>query len=508
MSATANSLPSTATPDSEGNLDRQLVGIAIVFIIGSVMSILDTTIVNVAIKTLSQEFVASVATIQWVSTGYLLALATVIPVTGWAADRFGTKRLYMASLTLFICGSSLSGVAWSADSLIFFRVLQGLGGGMIIPVGMTILTHAAGPRRIGRVMAIVGVPMLLAPILGPVLGGYIVDAISWRWIFFINLPIGAAGLAAAARALAADEPKPLLTLDWRGLLLLSPGVAIFVYGLAEIASGGEIGSGKAVAGVVIGLALVLAFVQHARRRERALIDVRLFTRRDVGASAATTFLFGAAFFGVALLMPLYFQVARGESALEAGLLLAVQGLGAMIAMPIAGRLTDKIGPGKIVLVGLGLTALGMLSLSQITATTPGSQIELTLFVMGLGSGSTMMPAMTAPLGALERDEVARATTALNMVLRLGGSIGTALIAVVLTHQLADLLPSTSGEEISLSAVRSLPASARALIAPQLGAAFGHAFSLPLAIVILAIAAALFLPRKRIERTSDADVIAT
>src|SRR4051794_40477254 len=196
------------SPSSSNGLDRELMMVASVVVLGAIMSILDVTVVNVAINTLAREFDTTLTTIQWVATGYTLALATVIPLTGWAADRFGTKRLYMVSLALFVIGSALSGLAWSAESIIAFRILQGLGGGMIMPAGMTILTRAAGPQRIGRVMSIVGIPMLLGPVLGPILGGWLVDSVSWRWIFFINLPIGLAALALALRILPRDRPQP------------------------------------------------------------------------------------------------------------------------------------------------------------------------------------------------------------------------------------------------------------------------------------------------------------
>src|ERR671933_2227431 len=177
--------------------------IAVVVIVGAVMSILDTTIVNVALETLRLDLNTPLSTIQWVSTGYLLALATAIPLTGWAAERFGPRRVWMTVVAAFVATSGLCGVAWSAESLIAFRVLQGFAGGMIMPIGMITLAQAAGPERVGRVMSVVGVPMLLAPVLGPVLGGVIVTHLSWRWIFFVNLPIGAVGLALAARLMPA-----------------------------------------------------------------------------------------------------------------------------------------------------------------------------------------------------------------------------------------------------------------------------------------------------------------
>src|ERR687889_1781340 len=219
-----------AESSSDEGLDKGVLAVAGVVVLGAVMSILDVTVVNVAINTLAREFDSDLATIQWVATGYTLALATVIPLTGWAADRFGTKRLYMISIGMFVAGSALAGAAWSAESLIAFRVLQGFGGGMIMPAGMTILTKAAGPHRVGRVMSVIGVPMLLGPILGPILGGWLVDDISWRWIFFINLPIGIVSLVMAARILPRDTPQPQHGFDALGLALLSPGLALLIYG--------------------------------------------------------------------------------------------------------------------------------------------------------------------------------------------------------------------------------------------------------------------------------------
>src|SRR6478735_5103713 len=174
------------SPGSVRVMDRALMRLASVVVLGTIMSILDTTIVNVAIETLGRDLGSSLSAIQWVSTAYLLALATVIPLTGWAMERFGGRNLWMISVALFLCGSVLCGLAWSTSSLILFRVLQGFGGGMIMPVGMSLLTQTAGPHRVGRVMSVIGVPTLLGPILGPVIGGLIVDTWSWRWIFYVN----------------------------------------------------------------------------------------------------------------------------------------------------------------------------------------------------------------------------------------------------------------------------------------------------------------------------------
>jgi EmrB/QacA subfamily drug resistance transporter len=481
-------------PPKDKVFDRALVGVSIVVVLGTVMSILDTTIVNVAINTLSRDFNTSLATIQWVATGYMLALATVIPLTGWAADRFGTKRLYMISIILFLAGSALSGAAWSAESLIAFRILQGLGGGMIMPAGMTILSRAAGPQRVGRVMSIVGVPMLMGPIIGPVLGGWLVDDVSWRWIFYVNLPIGAVALTAALKLLPRDEPAAHEKLDWLGLLLLSPGLAAFVYGLAETSSSGGVGSAKALVPMLAGVALIGTFIAHALRSAWPLIDLRLFRHRTMSAASATTFSFAAAMFGAMFLLPLYYQVVRGQSALHAGLLLAPQGVGAALMMPIAGKITDDVGPGKVVLTGLTFLLIGMLGFTQVGADTSFWILGGAQFFMGLGMGAAMMPAMTAAYQTLQRQQMARATTALNIIQRVGGSIGTALLSVVLTHQLASRLP--DGGAGGLGAAQSLPAGARDAAAPKIAEAFGHTFWWGLGIIVLAIVPALLLPRTK------------
>src|ERR671930_2700347 len=247
-------------------LTREILLLAAVVLLGTIMTILDATIVNVAIPTLGREFAASISTIQWVSTAYLLAFASVIPLTGWASERFGAKPVWLASLILFMLGSALAGLSWSIGSLIVFRVLQGLGGGMILPLGQTMLAQAAGPQRMGRVMSFIGVPMLLAPVLGPVLGGAIVESWSWRWIFFLNLPVGVTAIVAARRLLREARPQVGQRLDLPGLALLSPGVALLLYGVSEAGSAGGFENGGTLAAAALGLALVAAFVWHARAR--------------------------------------------------------------------------------------------------------------------------------------------------------------------------------------------------------------------------------------------------
>jgi EmrB/QacA subfamily drug resistance transporter len=416
-------------------LDRDVLVLGAVVVLGTITAILDATIVNVAIPTLRHAFDAPVASIQWVMTGYLLAFASVIPLTGWASGHFGAKRVWLAALLVFMAGSVFAGVATSLPELIAFRVLQGIGGGLLMPVGQTVLAQTAGPQRMGRVMSVIGVPMLLAPVFGPVIGGAIVDQVSWRWIFFVNLPIGALALALAWR-LMPETPAHNGRLDLRGLLLLSPGLAIFVYGMSEAGTSGGFGGSRALAGIAVGVALVAAFVWHARRRgQAALIDVALFKSRGFAAAAGTNLLVGIALFGALILLPLYLQTVRGESPLATGLLLMPQGIGAALAMPFAGRLTDTIGARVVVPAGVLLALAGTAAYTQVGADTSYVLLSIALFVIGLGLGSTIIPSMAVAYRTVSREAVPQATSAINVIQRVAGSVGTALLAVVLQRNL-------------------------------------------------------------------------
>ena len=329
----------TAPPDKSpaqpsDKLDAAVLKIASVVVLGAIMSILDVTVVSVALPTFMSDFQASYATVAWTMTAYTLALASVIPLTGWAADRFGTKRLYLTALVLFVAGSVLCSVAWDVTSLIAFRVVQGFGGGMLMPLGMTIMTRAAGPHRVGRVMAVLGIPMLLGPIGGPILGGWLIDVATWHWIFLINLPIGIVALIVAVVVLPKDAPKASEAFDFKGMLLLSPGLALFLFGVSSLPETGTVASARVLVSGLAGLALIAAFVVHALRTDHPLIDLTLFRNRQLTFAVLTMSVFAIGFFGAGLLFPSYFLQVRGESTLAAGLLLAPQGIGAMLINPI------------------------------------------------------------------------------------------------------------------------------------------------------------------------------
>jgi EmrB/QacA subfamily drug resistance transporter len=483
-----------APPPSGGEdrLDRRVLVTAGVVVLGAIMSILDITVVSVALRTFQNIFDASPAQVAWTMTGYTLALASVIPLTGWAADRFGTKRLYLLAVVLFTAGSVLCSTATSLEMLVVFRVLQGLGGGMLMPLGMTILTRAAGPERVGRVMAVLGIPMLLGPIFGPILGGWLIDAASWHWIFLINLPIGIAALVYAAIVLPKDDVAPSETFDWIGMLLLSPGLALFLFGVSSIPEAQQKHEGYHVLGLylsdrvwitaLIGLALIVAFVPWALRRRNIhpLVDLRLFQHKEITVAVIAMALFAIAFFGATLLFPLYFQQVHGESPLKSGWLLAPQGFGAMITMPIAGVLADRIGPGKVVLTGLVLDTVGMAFFGFVGSEDSYAFLLTGLVIMGLGMGATMMPIMSAALARLTDASIARGSTLMNITQQVASSIGTALFSVLLT-----------------SSLNSHPR--------DLGGSYGQVFLVATVLVACCLAPALFLPRTKTEGPAGAPV---
>jgi EmrB/QacA subfamily drug resistance transporter len=365
----------------------------------------------------------------------MLSLAAVIPITGWAARRFGAKRVYLTSLLLFTAGSALCGLATSTTELILFRVVQGIGGGMILPIGQLMMAEAAGPKRMGRVMSIVAVPAMLAPILGPTIGGLIVDNASWRWIFYVNVPIGIIAVTAALRILPSVKPKPVERLDYLGLALMATGLPLLTYGLAEIGATGNFGSAKVIIPCLAGLALIAAFAMHALRVPRPLLDLRLYRRPTFSSASIAMFCLGAALFGGMILLPLYWQEVRHQSVVHTGLLTAPQGLGMALIMPLAGKLTDRFGGGPLALFGVTLTTLATVPFGLIGAHTSIVGLSVAMFVRGMGIGFAFMPAMAAAFAALDRSELADATPQLNVLQRVGGSIGTAILAVVLEREL-------------------------------------------------------------------------
>ncbi len=450
---------SQADPD---HVDAAVWRLAAVLLLGPVLALLDTTIVSVGLDSVAHDLGSPLATVQWVSTGYLLAVALVMPLTGWATERFGGKAVWMASIALFTVGSALCGAAWSAPALIAFRVLQGVGGSMIQPVGQSMLAQAAGPRRLGRVIGVSVLPITLAPVAGPVLGGLIVRNLDWRWMFYVNVPIGVATFLLAARVLPATPRAGGRTpLDVTGLALLAPGLAALMFGCAQ-RSWGVLLAGVALAAAYTGYAL--------RKRGRApLIDLRMFARRGFAAATASSFVLGGSLYSAMLLLPLYFQQVCGADAMSAGLRLAPQAVGTAAVSLLAGRLGDRHGPRPMMLAGLALALLGTLPFAFLGHGPANWLLTAALLVRGAGLGLAMVPGMSAVYAAVPPEQAPRAAGTVNVVNRLGGALGTAVLTVLLQRQLA----------------RSADPAA----------AYGHTFAWALALSAVAFVPALYYPAR-------------
>lgn len=419
--------PAASPPKPFSPALRRSVG---VMMIGASLSFLDSTIVNVAVHTLSVELHATLAAVQWVVTAYLLALAAVIPVTGWAARRFGAARLYVAALVVFTLGSALCAFAPNVEMLIAARVLQGIGGGAIMPVGTMIWTAQSSKAQMGRVMSLIAIPMVLAPTLGPALGGLLIQCIDWRAIFWLNIPFGVAGVVLAMRLLPRDPGGEAGRLDATGLVLACTGTVGITYGLAELGAAAGLDA-AAIAALLLGLAALAGFALHALRVKQPLLDLRLYASRAFAATSVASFALGAAMYGGMILMPLYFQIVRGDGVILAGLLLAPTGLGALFAAPF----TDRYSAGITSFTGAAVEVVSTIPFVFLSATTSYTWLCLVMFVRGIGFGLSIIPVMTAAYRALPPDKIPDATPQLNVLQRVGGAIGTAVLTIILSEQL-------------------------------------------------------------------------
>ena len=431
-----NQAAAVPAPAPAPRIEPHVLRVAVVIILGAIMSVLDTTIVNVALHDLSGDLNASLGQIQWVITGYLLSLAAVIPVTGWAVRRYSARRLYLIALVVFTLGSALCALATNSTELIAFRVLQGIGGGMLTPIGQMILVKAAGPRNLPKVMSLIGVPIVLAPVFGPTIGGLLLQSVGWQWIFLVNVPVGILALTMALRLLPHDEAGSQAAgrLDAIGLMLAATGVVGITYGLSESETAGSLTAPSVLLPVLLGIVLLITFVLRSQRIERPLLDLSLFRNSAFRAASIVTFCLGAALFGAMILLPLYFQEIRHQDAIETGLLLIPQGIGGGIGMWLSGRATTRLGAGRTSVIGALIMIAGTIPYVAIGAHTPYALIELAMIVRGVGVGLAVMPAMTAAFSVLEPEQVNDASPQLTVLQRVGGSLGTAVIAVVLQNQ--------------------------------------------------------------------------
>ena len=419
-------------------LDPMMLKVSIILVFGSLAPLLDSTMVNVAIKTIASEFNSTVSVIQWVITGYVLAMAIAVPVSGWAINRFGGKRLYEFSLILFFIGSVLSSLSWNIGTLIGFRLLQGIGAGLLMPTMTNMLVQISGGRNIGHMASIVSLPMLLAPILGPVLGGIIVNSLGWRWIFYVNIPVTVIALLLAFWGIPGGSPtEEKQPLDIVGILLLSPAFALLIYGIARIASHGGLNSTAVFIPTVAGLLVMAAFILYALNTKISpVLDLHLFQSRNFSATSVLLFMSGIITNGGMLLLPLFYQQVRGENVLYAGLMLIPQGVGMLFTRTQMGKLTDRIGARPIVMVSLIITAVGTLPFAFADSGTNAILLGAALLIRGAGLGGVFIPLMVSAYVGLSSEQIPHASIATRILQTIGGAFGSAVLATIVEHQLA------------------------------------------------------------------------
>jgi EmrB/QacA subfamily drug resistance transporter len=410
-----------------------------VAVLGSLMGQVDATVVNVSLSSLASELHTSLSAIQWVTSGYLLAMALMLPLNGWLVGRIGAKSLYLWCFPIFTLSSALCGLAWSANSLIAFRVLQGMSGGLMAPLAQMMMARSAG-KHMARVFSYAAAPVLLGPLLGPVLAGAILQHASWRWLFLVNVPVGVLAIALAIRFLPDDRAEARKQdLDFIGFCLLSPGLVLFLYGADHISQ--RIG----IAALIAALVLIIAFTKWATAKgSKALIDLKLFKSRIFSASVVTQFLSNGISFAGQMMIPIYLIRVCGQSPSATGWLMAPLGLGMLCSYPQVGGLTERFGIRKVGASGALLSLLGTLPFIYLAG--HGFSMVLlvaTLFVRGIGLSGVGIPSVTSAYASVKREDLPMATTSLNIVQRLGGPTLTTLCATFLGWKLATAHTSVS-----------------------------------------------------------------
>jgi EmrB/QacA subfamily drug resistance transporter len=404
--------------------------VAAAFVFGLFMDILDTTIVNVALPVLGEEFNAGTAQLEWVITGYLLSLAIWIPASGWIGDRFGTKRTFLFATAMFVIGSALCAAAWSIESLAFFRVLQGVGGGMLTPVGTAMLYRAFTPAERARASAIMSIPTMIAPMLGPVIGGFLVTFVSWRWIFLLNLPVGVISFAFSWLVLREHREKSTGRFDPLGFVLSGVGLAAILYALSEGAQVGwssPIVIGAGVGGIVcFGLLIVVE-----QRVAFPLLDLRLYALPMFRTPNLIAFGFFAAQFGLVFLLPIFLQETRGLSALDSGLTTFPQPIAQILMVQVTSRIYWRLGARRNLIIstsGLTLTAALFLLVGLETNLW---WIRGLMLLRGAFMAFNMVSMQTAAFSAIPREKTGRASSLFSTVRQVGAALGVALAATVL-----------------------------------------------------------------------------
>ncbi|SFS52415.1 DHA2 family efflux MFS transporter permease subunit [Paenibacillus sp. BC26] len=439
MSAQATSAARSEEPFSI----RKILGPLAAIIIGIFMVVLDGTAVNVALPGLLQEFNTTYQVVSWTVTGYALAQAAVIPLAGWLSDRFGAKQVFLVSVFLFTVGSLLCALATSVETLIIFRIVQGVGGGMVLPVAMAFIYRLSPPEKVGAVMGMMGIPILLAPALGPVLAGYLVDYVSWKWLFLINIPIGAFGVYLGIRSLPRIERQAVAALDKLGFLLAPIAFAGLSYGVSEGATSWT--ASKTIIGIVVGAVALILFVIVELRRKDPLLELRVFRSMDFTKGIVVQWISQIALFGTMFLVPLFLQQAQHYTAFDTGLIMLPQAIAAGLFMPIGGMLYDKIGARPLVFVGMLIVTIAAYILSHVDASSGKMMIMGPLALLGAGMGMSMMPLNTHLMQSAPRDLVSRVTSLTNAAQQVMTSFAVAGLATILAKRMVFYGPTAKSE---------------------------------------------------------------
>jgi EmrB/QacA subfamily drug resistance transporter len=461
-------------------------------IIGMIMVILDSTVVNVALNKLQQDFDTTLSSIQWTVTGYTLALSAVIPLAGWMTDKFGSKRIFLFTIALFTIGSTLCATAHTVDQLIIYRVIQGLGGGMVAPIGMTVIFKLAPPERRGAVMGMLGIPMLAAPALGPVLSGLLIDYASWQWIFLINVPIGLVAVLVGIKYLPAFDKNKVPALDILGMILAPISFAMLAYGVSEAGRTGWT-AGPTLTGLIIGGAALLLFIIAELRHKQPLLELRVFRSSDFTRGILLMWLSQVCLSCVMILVPIFLQSVKHYSPLHTGLSVLPQAVGAIIFMSIAGPLFDKFGARPLTLPGFAIIAGALFMLSQIGLDTPLFMVILSLFMIGAGMGLSVMSLNTHVLNSAPRGLVSRVTPLTMAALQVVTSFAVAGLTGFLTSRTKEHMAEIGGNINPIKAVVS---------------GYGDTFLLSAGLALLGVAISIILRKPRVEvgdeLNSDAD----
>jgi len=414
-------------------MDPAVMLLAWTVLIGMIPVTLDTTITNIALHTLSVDLKVGLSTVQWVTTAYLLAMAVAVPVTGWLERRFSGKTVWLVALAAFLVGSVGSATSWDAVSLIVWRAVQGAAAGIIIPLMTTLLMRAVGKDSIGKMMALLGLPALVVPMLGPVLGGAILSGASWRWMFWINVPLCLVGIAMAAHFLKPTERHEHEPLDVFGLVLAGAGTASVLYGFAQAGSAGHIIKATVLVPLVIGLVLLGAFVWWTlQKTTHPVIDLHLFRIGSFTAACITVVLVGFSLNSGTMVMPLFLQQVHGSTVLVAGFIMLTQGLGSLATRSFVGILTDKIGARWVVVVCSIVAAGATVPFAFMGTSASWWVMCIWLFIRGAGLSGLLIPAMSVAFLDVPPQQTASSTIITRTLQQVGGAFGVAIVAVAIS----------------------------------------------------------------------------